>query len=146
MFFLLKKSRFAEVENQYKKKQTMVKYELEYTLKTTVKILFPRISTPSGLADWFADNVDMQGDKYTFYWNGSEQSAKVLFNRQDKAVRFKWEDDEEENIYFEFKIHTVELTGDVALLITEFADEDEVDDAKVLWDKQVGRLRANLGI
>ena len=146
MFFLLKKSRFAEVENQYKKKQTMVKYELEYTLKTTVKILFPRISTPSGLADWFADNVDMQGDKYTFYWNGSEQSAKVLFNRQDKAVRFKWEDDEEENIYFEFKIHIVELTRDIALLITDFADEDEVDDAKVLWDKQVGRLRANLGI
>ncbi len=124
----------------------MEKFELEYILNTTVKILFPRLATPSGLADWFADNVDMQGNKYTFFWNGSEQTANVLQKKQDKSIKFQWEENEGENIFFEFNIHVEELTGEVALIITDFAEEDEIDDAKVLWDKQIEKLRFVLGV
>lgn len=124
----------------------MVKFELEYELHTTVKVLYPRLSTPSGLSDWFADNVDMNGETFTFYWEGSEQNAKLLFKRRDKAVRFRWEEDEGEDVYFEFKIKVDELTNDIALIITDFAEEDEVDDAKELWDKQIEKFRRNLGI
>lgn len=124
----------------------MVKFELEYLVNTTVKVLYPRLATPSGLSDWFADNVDLNGDIYTFYWEGSEQSARVLFKRRDKAIRFRWIEDEGEDVYFEFKIRVDELTNEVALIITDFADEDDVDSARELWDKQLERFRRNLGI
>ncbi len=124
----------------------MVKFELEYILNTTVKVLYPRLSTPSGLADWFADNVDLNGDVFTFHWEGSEQSAKVLFKRRDKAIRFRWLEDEGQDVYFEFKIRLDELTNEVALIITDFAEEDEVEDAKELWNEQIDRFCHNLGI
>lgn len=124
----------------------MVKFELEYVVNTTVKVLYPRLTTPSGLSDWFADNVDINGDIYTFYWEGSEQKARVLFKRRDKAIRFRWEEDEGEDVYFEFKIRIDELTNGIALIITDFAEEDEMNDSKDLWDKQIERLRRNLGI
>lgn len=124
----------------------MIKYELEYVVNTTVKVLYPRLTTPSGLSDWFADNVNINGEYYTFYWEGSEQRAKLIFKRRDKAIRFQWEEDEGEDVYFEFKIKVDELTNSVALIITDFAEEDELDESRELWDKQIERMRRNLGI
>ena len=124
----------------------MVKFELEYVVNTTVKVLYPRLATPSGLSDWFADNVDLNGDVFTFYWEGSDQSARILFQRRDKAIRFRWLEDEGEDVYFEFKIRVDELTSEVALIITDFAEEDEVDEARDLWDKQMERFCHQLGI
>lgn len=126
----------------------MVKFELEYEVHTTVKVLYPRLATPSGLSDWFADNVDLNDDVYTFFWEGSEQSAKLLSKKRDKSIRFRWMEDEEagEDVYFEFRIRVDELTNEVALIITDFADDDDLDGAKELWDKQIERFRRNLGM
>ena len=55
------------------------------------------------------------------------------------------DDAEEEDEYFEFNIHVEPLTGDVALIITDFADEDEVNDTIELWNKQMDILHRNLG-
>ena len=38
-----------------------------------------------------------------------------------------------------------DLTGENSLVITDFADDDEVEDAKDLWRAQVNRLRQVLG-
>jgi uncharacterized protein YndB with AHSA1/START domain len=124
------------------------KYELEYTLNTSPNILFNRLSTPEGLSEWFADNVNLRKGKYTFIWEGAEQEASVLQRKSNKLIRFQWDEDEnqEENAYFEFRIHTDELTGDVALLITDFAEEDEKDDAVDLWDTQISELRHAIGL
>ncbi len=122
------------------------KYELEYTLNTSPNILFNRLSTPEGLSEWFADNVNLKKGKYTFIWEGTEQDASILQRKANKFIRFHWDDDEEEDAYFEFRIHTDELTGDVALLITDFAEEDEKDDAIDLWDTQISGLRHAIGL
>ena len=122
------------------------KYELEYTLNTSPSILFNRFSTPEGLSEWFAENVNLQNGKYTFIWEGSEQEASVLQKKNNKLIRFHWEDDEDADAYFEFRIHTDELTGDVALLITDFAEEDEKDDAIDLWDSQISELKHAIGL
>ena len=122
------------------------KYELEYTLNTSPSILFNRFSTPEGLSEWFAENVNLQNGKYTFIWEGSEQEASVLQKKTNKLIRFHWEDDEDADAYFEFRIHTDELTGDVALLITDFAEEDEKDDAIDLWDSQISELKHAIGL
>lgn len=122
------------------------KYELEYTLNTSTSILFNRISTPEGLSEWFADNVNLKNGLYTFIWEGSENVASVLQKKSNKYIRFQWEEDEGEEYYFEFKIHTDELTRDVALLITDFAEEEDKDDAIDLWDTQISELKHAIGL
>ncbi len=122
------------------------KYELEYTLNTSPSILFNRLSTPEGLSEWFADNVNLRKGKYTFIWEGTEQDADVLQKKTNKLIRFHWEDDDETETFFEFRIHTDELTGDVALLITDFAEEDEKNDAIDLWDSQISELKHAIGL
>jgi uncharacterized protein YndB with AHSA1/START domain len=121
------------------------KYELEYTLNTSPNILFNRLSTPEGLSEWFADNVNLRKGKYTFIWEGTEQEATVLQKKANKLIRFHW-DEEDEDSYFEFRIHTDELTGDVALWITDFAEEGEKDDAVDLWDSQISGLKHAIGL
>jgi len=122
------------------------KYELEYTLNTSPAILFNRLSTPEGLSEWFADDVNLKKGKYTFIWEGTEQEASVLQKKSNKFIRFHWEDDDEADAFFEFRIHTDELTGDVALLITDFAEEGETDDAIDLWDTQISELKHAIGL
>jgi hypothetical protein len=75
-----------------------------------------------------------------------EEEASLLQKKTNKFIRFRWVDDEEEESFFEFRIHTDELTGDVALLITDFAEEDEKEDAIGLWDTQISELRHAIGL
>jgi uncharacterized protein YndB with AHSA1/START domain len=122
------------------------KFELEYTLNTSPNIIYSRLSTPEGLSEWFADNVNLKKGKFTFFWEGTEQEASVLQKKANKFIRFQWEEDAEDDAFFEFRIHTDELTGDVALLITDFAEEDEKEDAIDLWDTQISELKHVIGL
>lgn len=121
------------------------KYQLEYSLKSSLKVLFNRLSTAGGLNEWFADDVRIQGKKFTFVWDGTEQVAEMINRKDLKYVRFQWEEDEDEKTYFEFKLNVDELTGDVALIVTDFAEPDEIEDAKELWDSQINELKHILG-
>ena len=115
------------------------KIELEYIFSSSVIVLFSR------LTEWFADDVFQKGNQFIFIWNGSEQPATLVELKSNAVVRFRWDDAEEEDEYFEFNIHVEPLTGDVALIITDFADEDEVNDTIELWNKQMDILHRNLG-
>ncbi len=121
-------------------------FELEYTLNSSPKVLFNRLSTAEGLAEWFADDVHVDGEDYIFIWDGTEQRAKLVQFRENKHVRFKWTNtDDEDDRFFEFKLDIDELTGDVALLITDFAEEEEKEDAIYLWDSQITDLKRAIG-
>ena len=123
-----------------------VKYELEYQLNSSPKVMFPRLSTPEGLAEWFADDVNVDGDLFTFIWEKTETKARLSAIKENKLVRFEWVDrDDEESNYFEFRINIEELTGDVALIITDFAEPEEKEDAIYLWDTQIASLKHILG-
>ncbi|MCX6321450.1 MAG: START-like domain-containing protein [Bacteroidia bacterium] len=124
-----------------------LKFELEYTLNCSSKVLFSRLSTPEGLGEWFAENVNVDGDLFTFFWNGSESIARLSALKENKLVRFEWLnlENEEEN-YFEFRINIDELTGDLALIISDFAEADEKEDSIYLWDSQIADLKRLLGI
>lgn len=123
----------------------MVKYSIEYHFNSSTKVLFTRLSTASGLSEWFADDVNVKGANYTFFWDGTGQEAKLISKKDQKFVRFKWIDDEDDESYFEFKIVVEELTGDVALIVTDFAEEEDVQDSKDLWDSQITVLKQILG-
>lgn len=119
------------------------KIQLEYVLNCSPKVLFNWLSTASGLNEWFADDVKVKGKKFTFIWEGSEQTAEITLLKENRLVRFSWLD--EEDSYFEFRITQDELTGDVSLIIIDFAEEDEVKETKGLWDTQVADLKHILG-
>ncbi len=124
-----------------------MKYELEYTLNCSPKVLFTRLSTPEGLAEWFADNVNVDGNIFTFLWGKSESKARLSAIKENKFVRFEWLDiGAEGSNFFEFRISVEELSGSVALIITDFADEEEKYDAIYLWDTQISDLKRTLGI
>lgn len=121
------------------------KFQLEFTLNTSPKLLYTRLSTPSGLSEWFADNVQLDGKNFVFFWDNSEQVAKLLMKKANEYIRFQWVD-EDKDTFFEFRITKDELTGDVALIISDFADEDEVEDAIDLWESQVAELKRAIGL
>jgi len=124
-----------------------VKYELEYPMNCSLKVLFSRLSTPEGLCEWFADNVTVEGDIFTFTWSKSESKARITAIKDNKFVRFEWLDaDDEESNYFEFRINIEELSGSLALIITDFADPEEKDDAVSLWNTQITDLKRLLGL
>jgi hypothetical protein len=123
-----------------------LKFELEYTLNCSAKVLFSRLSTPEGLGEWFADKVDANGDLFTFSWDNSESKARLSALKENKLVRFEWTGlENEESNYFEFIINMDELTGDLALIISDFAVENERADTISLWDSQITDLKRLLG-
>ena len=110
-------------------------------------MLFNCISTPSGLAEWFCDDVNIKKDVHIFFWDGSEESARMISKKKDEFVKFRWleAEDEGEDTFFELRIRVDDLTGENSLMVTDFADDDEVEDAKDLWIAQVDKLRRVLG-
>ena len=100
-------------------------------------------STPSGLSEWFADNVNSRGEDFTFLWNDSEEEAKLLSLKADKTIRFQWKEDQDS--FFQFEIVVDEITKDVSLLVTDFAEEDEIEESQMLWNNLIADLKQVLG-
>ena len=124
-----------------------MKFELEYTLNCSPKVLFSRLSTPEGLSEWFAEEVNVDGDLFSFFWDKACSKARLSALKENKLVRFEWAGHEnEESNYFEFRINMDELTGDLALIITDFSEPEDKVDAISLWDNQITDLKRLLGI
>ena len=121
-----------------------IKYEVEFVIQSSPQLLYQYISTPSGLSEWFADNVNSRGEMFNFIWDGSEEQAKLLKRKSDEFVKFTWMAEEDDS-FFEMRIIVDEITKDVSLFITDFAYEDEVDESKMLWENQVSSLKQVLG-
>ncbi len=124
-----------------------IKYQLEIEVNSSTKVLYSMISTPSGLSEWFADDVNIKDDVFTFFWDGSSEEAKLLSKRKGEAIKFQWMEDfeEDEKTYFEIAIKIDELTNDVAIEITDFAEEDEIEEAQQLWENQINDLKKVIG-
>ena len=124
----------------------LTKYTLEFPINSSVNILYKRLSTPGGLAEWFADDVIIKDKVFTFFWEGSEQDAKLLKLKTNQFIRFKWEDNDTKEDYFEFFIQIDEMTSDVSLIITDFAEnEQEQEEQSQLWEKQISQLKRAIG-
>jgi uncharacterized protein YndB with AHSA1/START domain len=122
-----------------------VKYELEFPIQVSPSLLYQYISTPSGMSEWYADNVNSRGEYFTFIWSGSEERAKLLSKKSPERIKFRWVDDEETDYYFELRIQVDEITKDVSLMVTDFAEEDEVEEGKMLWENMISDLKQVLG-
>ncbi|MDR1591435.1 MAG: SRPBCC domain-containing protein [Prevotellaceae bacterium] len=122
-------------------------FQLEYVFKgRSVSTLWTCIGTEEGLSRWFADEVQLLDDNhFRFTWNGNDQNAEALCIKPHKRIRFRWDGDDP-NLFFEFRIHIDELTHVLSLSIIDHALSDEREDAELLWNSQVDKLRRHLGI
>ena len=124
----------------------LIKYSIELPINSSITILYKRLSTPSGLSEWFADNVNLKDNVFTFFWDDSEQSAKLQKKKINKFIQFKWLDDDDKDSYFEFNIQIDEMTSDVSLIITDFAENlDEKEEQILLWEQQIENLKRAIG-
>ncbi|CAM3419079.1 SRPBCC domain-containing protein [Flavobacterium longum] len=124
-----------------------VRYELEFPLNSSPQLLYQYISTPSGLSEWFADNVNSRGEFFTFIWDDMQQKARLVSKKTGEKVKFRWVDDHDQDtdLYFEMRILEDEITKDVSLMVIDYADEDELDESKLLWENQVADLKHVIG-
>ena len=124
-----------------------IRYELEFPINSSPQLLYQYISTPSGLSEWFADNVNSRGEFFTFIWNDSEEVARQSSKKSGEKIKFRWIDENKKDTeyYFEMRIIEDEITKDVSLVVVDFACADEVDEAKLLWENQISDLKHVIG-
>ena len=121
-----------------------VKFEIEFPIHSSPAFLYQYLSTPDGLGEWFADNVNSRSDIFTFIWDDSEEEAKRISYKTNERIRYKWMA-EEDDTYFEFRIEVDAITKDVSLIVTAFSEEDEIEESKMFWENQISELKHTIG-
>lgn len=125
------------------------KFHIEFIMgNATQNSLWRMISQIDGLSEWFADEVTMDNDEslYTFHWGKSSNQAEIINIKPQSAIRYRWLDEDDENAYFEFLLHKLDLSGEMTLEITDFAEPNEKGDSITLWESQIEELKRRLGI
>ncbi len=112
-------------------------------------MLFPYLNTASGLAQWFADDVNVNEDKvYNFIWDGEDHKAKMVAHRSNSYVKFEFlpsNTDDDDKAFFEFKLDQNELTQSVFLRITDYTDNDDEEELEDMWENLVFALKETVG-
>lgn len=122
-----------------------LKFEKEYLFRSSISILYSHISTETGLSEWFSEKVIQNKKKFTFSWGGSEETATLIDKKDKVFVRFKWDEDEEKDTFFELRIRIDDLTNEVALVVTDFSEAEEQEEAILLWDSLIDELKHVVG-
>jgi len=122
-----------------------VKIDLEFIFRASPTILYKFLTTPDCLIRWFCDECDVTGETFTYTWSGADEIAELIDDIEDERLKFKWEDADDENEYLEFRMTKSPITNTSILEITDFCDEDEVDDTRALWESQMKTLQSVTG-
>jgi len=121
-----------------------VKFTNEYIFRASPTILFKFLTTPSCLIRWFCDEVEITKSEFIFIWEGAEEGAELVEDREDECVKFEM-DEYEDDEYLQFRLSKSPVTNETIMEIRDYCDEDEVDDQKQLWESQIERLRREVG-
>lgn len=137
--------KFVPLKHLYKFYMSKIQFELEYLVHSSAHILYNCISNPSSLEEWFADSVNQKGESFQFKWDDEERKAKLLSSKKNQFIRWQWDEKEFANTYFEMRIKVDEMTNEVALIITDYCDEGDEEDAQMLWDLAIDDLHRVIG-
>ncbi|MCB9252621.1 MAG: SRPBCC domain-containing protein [Flavobacteriales bacterium] len=120
--------------------------ELEFPLHCSANTLYNYISSPSGLSEWFADDVTVHGSNYVFKWDdGEELEAELIKSVNRKHVKFRWVDGDQANEFLEFIIHKDEVTDDLALIVIDSVEPEDLEEVEMMWETQVSYLKKHIG-
>lgn len=122
--------------------------ELEFSINTSPHLLFNRLSTPSGLAEWFADDVNLSGKVFTFIWENTQQEAELIEKKENKSLKFRWvKEGANSKNFFSFRLSPQDLGKEISLQVIEQLDDNEdLEEAISLWNSQIGDLKRVLGV
>ena len=124
-----------------------VPIKVEYLLRASPAFLYQFFTSASDLVRWFCDGADVSRDKvYTFTWDGYDEVARLVEDIENELIRFAWEDEDRKGEYLEVKFSKSPVTRETILEITDFCDEDEVEDQKALWETQIQQLKKVSGL
>ncbi|WP_181306460.1 START-like domain-containing protein [Rufibacter sp. XAAS-G3-1] len=127
-----------------------IKFVREYPLNASAKMLYPYLSTASGLAQWLCDAAMQIGDrKYNLIWDNQDHIAEMTSHRMNKSVRFTFPGSNKgashDYSYIDFSIESGELTQEQFLRVVDYTDVGDVEQLTELWDNQVLTLRELIG-
>ncbi len=122
-----------------------VKIDLEFIFRASPAMLYQFFTQPANLTRWFCDEVDIEKDVYTFYWEGAPEVAELVDDIEEERLRFAWEEADDDNEYFEYRMFKSPVTGETILEVTDYCDDDEVGEIKQLWESQIQKLRRAIG-
>lgn len=125
------------------------KFITEFELRSSPKVLFPYLSTASGLEQWFAEKVTILPDhRFDFQWDGSSHFARQTSHRLNKAVRFEFEGNEdptEDTNYVEMKLEVSDLTQSTYLRIVDYSQNMDEEELSSLWHGLMDNLKEIVG-
>lgn len=121
------------------------KIKCEFLLKASPTIVYQFLSDPACIIRWFCDHVEIDEPVYNFIWNGFGEEAELIEDIEDDRLRFAWTEAEDPSEYFEFAITTSPITDETILTITDFCDDDEVQDQKLFWESQIKKMTHVMG-
>lgn len=132
-------------------------YNAEYEIGASVKMVYPYISTPQGLEEWFADKVEVLEDKFlNIHWNNEQHTTKIVSQRNNVMIRYEFIENLEEAKaktrgkkkdvnFLELKLNYSELTDTTYLVIIDYSEMNDEEVLKELWDGLIETLREKLG-
>jgi uncharacterized protein YndB with AHSA1/START domain len=121
------------------------KINLEFIFRASPTIIYNFVTTTACLVRWYCDEVDITNEEYTFYWQGSNETATLIDDIEDERVRFVWEDADDPEEYLEYRMYKSNVTNETILEITDFCDADEVNEVKDLWQTLMVELKKECG-
>ncbi len=126
------------------------KFAYEYEINASKKMLYPYFTTPSGLAQWFADDVNIDEDNiFNFIWEGEDHKAKMASHRTNSFVRFVYlnadKTEEDDPDWVEFKIDVNEMTQTTYIKIVEYSEFDDKEEQAEVWEGLLYALKETVG-
>jgi len=121
-----------------------VKTQIEYPVKCKPALLFTYLTDPVFLSQWFADKVERHGETWTFNWNGELVEGEMIDRKINASVTFELDFHGPEE-YIQLQIVVDAITEEIELLITDFCEEGEEEDLKLLWNTSIERLHRAVG-
>lgn len=129
----------------------MYKFVKEYEFRASPRLLYPYISTASGMQGWFCDKVVVDNINHTFnfIWDKTDHWAKLSIQKLNKHTKWEFirhEDvQDDESSYIEFRLDQNEMTQSVYLKVIDYSRMDDVEELEELWDGLVYSLKEQVG-
>ncbi len=126
------------------------RFEMEYSINASLKILFPYIASAPGLAQWFCDDVRLDLDqRMDMVWDKQSHFAEVAAQRPGRSIRYVFLDEQKclapDASYLDFTLEASRITDEVFLRVTDYSDYTDLQEQHELWAGLVGKLRDQVG-
>ncbi|MEY4383020.1 MAG: hypothetical protein RI995_562, partial [Bacteroidota bacterium] len=121
-------------------------YQFEFEIKASPKVLFPYLSSASGLQQWFADKVTVKNSAdFNFIWDNENHLASLISQKLNKFVKFEFEGNQKSRL-LEMSLQVSEVSNTTYLQIIDSASNFKSDeDAEELWEFLTDKLKEIVG-